>query len=89
MGIDDLVVQELQHYVPGWGCSVPYLRIRRYDWGDGIPWELLQQAKDEAGYADCAAIEVYPPACDVVNEVNIRHLWVLPHHIDYPNLNQR
>jgi len=47
-------------------------------WVDGISWDDLQRLKGEAGYADREAVEVYPPAACVVNEANIRHLWILP-----------
>ncbi len=47
------------------------------DWEDGISWEELQALKDQAGFADFDAVEVYPRQGDVVNRTNIRHLWVL------------
>ena len=47
-------------------------------WVDGISWDDLQRLKGEAGYADWEAVEVYPPSACVVNEANLRHLWVLP-----------
>jgi len=47
-------------------------------WVDGISWDDLQRLKGEAGYGDREAVEVYPPAACVVNEENIRHLWILP-----------
>ena len=46
-------------------------------WNDNITWDELQQVKIQAGYNDFDAIEVYPPAKDVVNVANMRHLWVL------------
>ena len=47
------------------------------DWEDGITWEELQALKDQAGFAEFDAVEVYPCKMDVVNRANIRHLWVL------------
>jgi hypothetical protein len=47
-------------------------------WVDGITWEELQALKAQAGYADREAIEIYPPADQVVDVANTRHLWVLP-----------
>lgn len=47
-------------------------------WVDGITWDELQRIKAEIGYGDVQALEVYPPDRDVVNDANLRHLWVLP-----------
>lgn len=47
-------------------------------WDDGITWDELQRLKAEAGYGDRFAVEVYPADGDVVNEGNLRHLWILP-----------
>ena len=51
--------------------------LRDGRWKDGISWDELQRIKAECGYADRAAVELYPPERDVVNVANIRHLWVL------------
>lgn len=42
-----------------------------------MSWEELQRVKAECGFADSWAVEVYPPAADVVNQINARHLWLL------------
>ena len=47
-------------------------------WADGITWDELQRLKCEAGFDECWAVEAYPPAREVVNVANIRHLWLLP-----------
>ena len=52
-------------------------------WVDGISWDDLQRLKGEAGYGDREAVEVYPPAACVVNEANIRHLWILPKRLPF------
>lgn len=44
---------------------------------DGITWDELQRLKNEAGYADKCAVELYPPDGQVVNVANMRHLWIL------------
>ena len=46
-------------------------------WEDGITWDDLQRLKNEAGYGDFDAVEVYPRQSDVVNVANVRHLWVM------------
>ncbi len=47
-------------------------------WKEGISWEELQSLKDQAGFKSSDAIEIYPAAEDVINEANMRHLWVMP-----------
>lgn len=46
-------------------------------WKDGITWDELQRIKNECGYGNIDAIEIYPADNDVVNVANMRHLWVL------------
>ncbi len=46
-------------------------------WEDGITWDELQAVKDQCGFADRWAVEIYPPADRVVNVANVRHLWLL------------
>jgi len=53
-------------------------------WSDGIGWNDLQELKRQAGYGDALAVEVYPPAVDVVNVANMRHLWILDEDLDLP-----
>lgn len=65
-------------FVPGLG-EVTHLRFYHHD-GNPSPlsWEELQEGKRDLGFGDCLAVEIYPPDAEVVNEANIRHLWVLP-----------
>ena len=44
----------------------------------GITWDELQRVKHEVGYGEAQAIEVYPPDSEVVDDANMRHLWILP-----------
>lgn len=46
-------------------------------WRDGISWETMQRLKNEAGYSEHDAVELFPAAADEVNVANMRHLWVL------------
>lgn len=48
------------------------------EWDDNLSWDELMQIKNELGFADEYAVEVYPKEKDVVNVANMRHLWVLP-----------
>lgn len=47
-------------------------------WMDAITWDELQAIKREIGLGDCWAYEVYPPDFELVNDANLRHLWVTP-----------
>jgi len=48
------------------------------EYEDAIAWEDLQRLKDQVGFSQCWAVECFPPAGDVVNVANMRHLWILP-----------
>ncbi len=47
-------------------------------WEDGISWDELQQLKRECGRGDRWAVEVYPADTSIVDDANMRHLWLLP-----------
>lgn len=46
-------------------------------WAEEITWAELQSLKEQCGYGDKAAVEIYPPDKDIVNVANMRHIWVL------------
>jgi hypothetical protein len=69
-------VQVLEVQAP-WGWS-RHLKVQRTDGRDGITWDDLQKIKDEYLGTDVAAVEFYPPATRVVNELNMRHLYEVP-----------
>jgi hypothetical protein len=48
------------------------------EWADNITWEQLQSLKQQAGYGDSDAVEVFPAESEIVNVANMRHLWILP-----------
>lgn len=52
-------------------------------WKSDIPWEDLQRIKNEIGFGDFDAVEVYPADNDVVNVANMRHLWVLNAPVEF------
>lgn len=60
-----------------WG-TVQHLWIERHDGERPHCWADLQWIKDRVAGPDRIAIEVYPPAGAVVDELNMYHLWVLP-----------
>lgn len=57
--------------------TVNRTRRGRDDWLDGITWDELQRVKNETVGPDAWCAEAYPPADDVVDVANMRHLCVL------------
>jgi len=75
--------------LPGWLTPQvwgTHIKVRRRDGQDGIPWDDLQEIKNEVAGEEAVAIEIYPAAQDLVYEENIRHLWVVPPDFPLPNL---
>lgn len=64
------------------GVSTRVLTVTREpaDRGD-IGWDVLQTIKDEVLGRDSYAVEVYPPASEIVAEEYRRHLWEVPAHL--------
>ena len=60
------------------GIMDAHLKAQCADGKDGITWDQLQQIKDEHLEPEVAAVEFYPPATNVVDELNMRHLWEVP-----------
>lgn len=58
--------------------TIPHLKIRRHDGRAGISWDVLQRIKNDMVGPDMLAIEMFPPDDQVVNDANIRHLWIVP-----------
>ena len=58
-------------------------------WKDGITWDELQRIKNEVGYGDADAVEIYPADDDVVNVANMRHLWVMDARIPFAWRNRK
>lgn len=73
----DLNVQLLQHPThPG----VDHLLVARNDGGTAIGWRELQALKDRLlpdGQLRWA-LEVFPPRAAIVDNANLRHVWVMP-----------
>ncbi len=81
----NIEVQQLEENFPGWGRMI-HLKIRRSDGKSGISWDTLQQIKNEMVGQDAWAIEVFPAQDSLVNEANIRHLWLVPPDQAIPDL---
>ena len=74
----DYLVQEFDAPAPA--CvrlSVNRTTLTGDRWNDNLTWDELQEIKAQCGYPMADAVEVYPPAGDVVNVANLRHLWVM------------
>lgn len=41
-------------------------------------WPEMQRIKNEIAGPDASGVEVYPPAAEVVDQVNMYHLWIMP-----------
>jgi hypothetical protein len=66
------------------------IRTVRTPWGDvdhaairncsstNVPWAAKQRIKDELFGKDRVAVEVFPPADELVDSANMYHLWVMP-----------
>jgi hypothetical protein len=46
-------------------------------WEENLSWDELAQVKRECGFADLYGLELYPRDVDILNCVNVRHLWLL------------
>jgi hypothetical protein len=63
-----------------WQYLGNHLVIERYDKQPiTVEWDVIQAIKNEAVGEEFCAVEIYPPEDMVVNEVNRRHLWLVPY----------
>ena len=46
-------------------------------WKEGITWDELMEVKRQIGLGSIYGVEVYPRDQDIVDEANMRHLWLL------------
>lgn len=47
-------------------------------WEARLTWDELMQIKRDVGLGDWYGVEVYPRDKDIVNDANMRHLWLMP-----------
>lgn len=52
-------------------------------WDENIMWDELQIIKNQVGFSDFDAVEVFPKSKDIVNVANMRHLFVMPEPLDF------
>lgn len=60
--------------------GVDHLCVRRHDDGTGIPWTDMQRIKDRLADdgTERWGLEVFPPVRAIVDNYNLRHIWVMP-----------
>lgn len=63
--------------------TVNSVKRRGNNWKDGITFDELQAIKSAVGYGDKCAVEVYPEDRELINDANMRHLWVLNERPDF------
>lgn len=63
--------------------TVNSVNRRGNNWQDGITFDELQAIKSAVGYGDKCAVEVYPEDSELINDANMRHLWVLNERPDF------
>lgn len=70
-------VQHFQHPThPG----IDHLCVMRHDGGTDIPWPHMQRIKCRLAPEGVVrwGVEVFPPQLEVVDNCNLRHIWVMP-----------
>ena len=66
-----------------WGLVV-HLWIRRHDGEMVRSWADMQRIKNELVGPERIAVEVFPPASELVDQANIAHVWVMPEGFTLP-----
>jgi hypothetical protein len=67
-------------------CRLTVNRVEvneRGSWLSGISWDDLYRIKNECGYGDYDAVEVFPKEANLINVANMRHLWVMAHPLPF------
>jgi len=76
MLMNNTFVQTVETFrTPPWG-KITHLKIYTPDY-KRLSWQQVWQAF-AAVYPDRWAIELYPPAAELVNDAHVYHLWLLP-----------
>lgn len=60
------------------------LAVRRNDEEEIRGWDDLQRVKNEIAGPERTAIEIFPPEAEVMDQANMRHLFVLPEGVAAP-----
>lgn len=65
---------------------VRHLAIQRTTGERVVRWGPLQRIKNETVGPEAVAVELYPAAAEVVEDVHVYHLWVLPPRYPLPGV---
>ena len=57
---------------------ITHLIVRRHDEGRDFPWRTLQYIKTRFCGPERVGVEVFPAESKLVDDANLRHLWVYP-----------
>jgi len=57
--------------------TINSVKHRNGIWKDGLTFDELQAIKSAIGFGNSLAVEVYPEDKCLVDDANMRHLWVL------------
>ncbi len=73
----DYLVQVYDDTLCAARITVSTTKMRTGNYVGNISWETLNGIKAAVGFADCDAVELYPREEDVINDANMRHLFVV------------
>lgn len=62
---------------PGSRLSINRVQATGRSWKEEISWDELQHIKNQVGFGNSWAVEIYPPDSQLVNVASMRHLWVM------------
>ncbi len=63
--------------------EIRHLRVQKLSEKGGISWDTLQRIKNETLGSDVLCVEVYPPDAELVDNLNMRHLWEVPQGVEH------
>lgn len=85
MRSSDYNIQTLEENLQGIG-PILHIKVSKRSGRGGITWDALQKIKNYVAGEDAVAIEIYPPEHELVYDVEMRHLWVMPPYFPLPSL---
>lgn len=72
----------IRRFVDDNGCPVTHLAIRTASQLEP-PWRDMQRIKNEICGPEATAIQVMPPASELVDEADMYHMWVLSERLPF------
>lgn len=71
-------------HVEEWRGKCAYISIRRNDREPKDNWRDFQEIKNQLGFSEREAVQIYPAESRLVDTANQYHLWVLPENVVLP-----